>query len=105
MGVDPAPSARVASGPWNCLIPPRQRCAVQDSAATDISIRWLSFMSASHHPTDLHRRQQRLKKRTKLRARIAAGPASARAALEARILKTYSAFNIPQQAKPPVETV
>ena len=85
--------------------PAAAACAVQDRAATDISIRWLSFMSASHRPTDLHRRQLRLKKRNKLRARSAAGPASARAALEARILKTYSAFDIPQQAKPPTEPV
>jgi len=47
-------------------------------------------MSASHHPTDIHLRQHRAKKRNKLRARIAAAPASARAALEARVLRTYS---------------
>jgi hypothetical protein len=33
-------------------------------------------MSASHHPTDIHLRQHRAKKRNKLRARIAAAPAS-----------------------------
>jgi hypothetical protein len=31
-------------------------------------------MSASHHPTDVHLRQHRAKKRNKLRARIAAAP-------------------------------
>jgi hypothetical protein len=29
-------------------------------------------VSASHHPTDIHRRQQRKKKRNKLHARISA---------------------------------
>lgn len=57
-------------------------------------------MSASHHPTDVHLRQHRLKKRNKLRARIAAAPAAtARAALEAKVLRTYSAFHIPQKEK------
>ena len=50
-------------------------------------------MSASHHPTDMHLRQHRLKKRNKLRARIAAAPANARAALEARVQRTYSPFH------------
>src|SRR4051812_28091698 len=36
------------------------------------------IMSASHHPTDIHLRQQRKKKRNKLRARIAAAPAVGR---------------------------
>jgi hypothetical protein len=31
-------------------------------------------MSASHHPTDIHLRQHRAKKRNKLRGRIAAAP-------------------------------
>lgn len=58
-------------------------------------------MSASHHPTDIHLRQHRLKKRNKLRARLAAAPAATtRAALEARLQKTYSAFHIPQKEKP-----
>jgi hypothetical protein len=50
-------------------------------------------MSASHTPTDIHLRQHRLKKRKKLRARIAAAPANGRAALEARVLRTYSPFH------------
>ena len=57
-------------------------------------------MSASHHPTDMHLRQHRLKKRNKLRARIAAAPASGRAALEARVLRTYSPFHSVTKAKP-----
>ena len=52
------------------------------------------IMSASHHPTDIHRRQQRKKKRNKLRARIAAAPAAvARGALEAKLQRTYSPFH------------
>jgi len=57
-------------------------------------------MSASHHPTDIHRRQQRKKKRNKLRARIAAAPAVGRAALEAKIERTYSRFHRPKESKP-----
>ena len=53
-------------------------------------------MSASHHPTDIHRRQQRRKKRNKLRARIAAAPAVGRATLEARVQRTYSPFHKPE---------
>lgn len=58
-------------------------------------------MSASHHPTDTHLRQHRAKKRDKLRARIAAAPASGRAALEARVQRTYSPFHIAMKEKPP----
>jgi len=58
-------------------------------------------MSASHRRTDIHRRQQRLKKRNKLRARIAATPPAGRAALEARVLRTYSAFHTAQKEKQP----
>ncbi|HEU4927151.1 MAG TPA: hypothetical protein VFT24_08885 [Vicinamibacterales bacterium] len=50
-------------------------------------------MSASHRPTDIHLRQHRTKKRNKLRARIAAAPATGRAALEARVQRTYSPFH------------
>jgi hypothetical protein len=50
-------------------------------------------MSASHHPTDVHLRQHRAEKRNKLRARIAAAPATGRAALEARLQRTYSPFH------------
>jgi len=60
-------------------------------------------MSASHHPTDMHLRQHRTKKRDKLRARIAASPVVGRAALEARVLRTYSPFHVPAKEKlPPV---
>jgi len=51
------------------------------------------IMSASHRPTDIHLRQHRLKKRNKLRARIAAASAAGRPALEARVLRTYSPFH------------
>ena len=62
-------------------------------------------MSASHHPTDLHLRQHRAKKRAKLRARIAAAPMVGRAALEAKVQRTYSAFHVPAKLKPPPATV
>ena len=58
-------------------------------------------MSASHHPTDIHLRQHRAKKRNKLRARIAAAPATGRAALEARVLRTYSPFHAMTKEKLP----
>ena len=57
-------------------------------------------MSASHKPTDTHLRQHRVKKRNKLRARIAAAPAVGRAALEAKVQRTYSRFHRPEEAKP-----
>lgn len=60
-------------------------------------------MSASHHPTDLHLRQHRTKKRDKLRARIAAASTTGRAALEAKVLRTYSPFHIQITAKPPLD--
>jgi len=57
-------------------------------------------MSASHHPTDIHLRQHRAKKRNKLRARIAAAPATGRAALEAKVQRTYSPFHSLMKEKP-----
>jgi hypothetical protein len=51
------------------------------------------IMSASHHPTDIHLRQHRAKKRNKLRARIAAVPTTDRTALEAKVQRTYSPFH------------
>jgi hypothetical protein len=61
-------------------------------------------MSASHRPTDIHLRQHRVKKRNKLRARIAAAPATGRAALEAKVQRTYSPFHSVTKEKlsPPV---
>jgi len=59
-------------------------------------------MSASHHPTDVHLRQHRAKKRHKLRARIAAAPAAERAALEAKVQRTYSpSHSITKEKLPP----
>ena len=61
-------------------------------------------MSASHHPTDIHLRRHRAKKRNKLRARIAAAPATGRAALEAKLQRTYSPVHATMKAKlPPAE--
>ena len=58
-------------------------------------------MSASHHPTDIHLRQHRAKKRNKLRARIAAAPATGRSALEAKLQRTYSPFHTMTKEKLP----
>ena len=62
-------------------------------------------MSASHHPTDIHLRQHRTKKRNKLRARIAAAPVTGRAALEAKLQRTYSPFHSMMKEKPPATVV
>ena len=60
-------------------------------------------MSASHRRTDIHLRQHREKKRDKLRARIAAAPATGRAELEAKLQRTYSPFHAMMKEKlPPV---
>jgi len=59
------------------------------------------IMSASHQSTDIHRRQHRLKKRNKLRAQIAAAPATGRAALEAKLQRTYSPFHLMAKEKLP----
>ena len=56
-------------------------------------------MSASLHPRDINRRQHRTEKRNKLRARLAAAPAGTRAALEARLQRTYPPGSGPQQLK------
>jgi len=58
-------------------------------------------MSASHRRTDIHLRQHRTKKRDKLRARIAAAPATGRSALEAKVLRTYSPFHSMKETLPP----
>jgi hypothetical protein len=58
-------------------------------------------MSASHHPTDIHLRQHRKKKRDKLRAQLAAAPTAGRAAIEAKLQRTYSLFHARTDEKPP----
>ena len=62
-------------------------------------------MSASHRPTDIHLRRHRAKKRDKLRARIAVAPATGRAALEAKLQRTYSAFHSMMKEKLPPAAV
>jgi len=47
-------------------------------------------MSGSLHPTEIHRRRHRKAKRNKLRAQLAAAPAVGRAAIEAKLQKTYA---------------
>jgi hypothetical protein len=54
-----------------------------------ISLRRSITMSASLHPGAIHRRQHRNAKRNKLRAQLAAAPAVGRAAIEAKLQKTY----------------
>ena len=56
-------------------------------------------MSASLHPTEIHRRQHRRAKRDKLRAQLAAAPAVGRAAIEAKLKKTYALGSGPQASK------
>ena len=56
-------------------------------------------MSGSLHPVEIHRRRHRAEKRDKLRARIAAAPVGGRAALEAKLQKTYAPGSGPQPSK------
>jgi hypothetical protein len=62
-------------------------------------------MSASHRPTDIHRRQHRVAKRNKLRARIAGAPATGRTAFEARLQRTYSTIHTMAKEKLPPTVV
>jgi len=56
-------------------------------------------MSGSLHPTEIHRRRHRKAKRNKLRAQLAAAPAVGRAAIEAKLKKTYAVGSGPQESK------
>ena len=56
-------------------------------------------MSASLHPREVHRRQHRKQKRDKQRAKLAAAPPAGRAAIEAKLLKTYPLGTGPQPPK------
>jgi hypothetical protein len=58
-------------------------------------------MSGSLHPTEIHRRRHRKKKRDKLRARLAASAGVGRAAIEAKLQKTYPPGSGPRAAKTP----
>lgn len=49
-------------------------------------------MSGSLHPAATHRRRHRQEKRNKLRAKLAAAPAGERAAIEAKLQRTYLLF-------------
>jgi uncharacterized protein DUF6800 len=59
----------------------------------------MTIMSASLHPTEIHRRQHRKAKRDKLRAKLAAAPPTGRAAIEAKLQKTYPLGSLPQPPK------
>jgi hypothetical protein len=56
-------------------------------------------MSGSLHPTETHRRRHRKEKRNKLRAQLRVAPAAGRAAIEAKLLKTYVLGSEPQPSK------
>lgn len=47
-------------------------------------------MSGSLHPTEIHRRRHRKEKRHKLRTKLEAAPAGERAAIEAKLQRTYA---------------
>ena len=49
-------------------------------------------MSGSLHPAEIHRRRHRQEKRNKLRAKLAAATAGERAAIEAKLQRTYLLF-------------
>jgi uncharacterized protein DUF6800 len=57
-------------------------------------------MSGSLHPTEIQRRRHRNEKRNKLRAQLAAAPAVGRAAIEAKLQKTYPFGSGPRPSKP-----
>ena len=57
-------------------------------------------MSGSSHTTEIQRRRRRTQKRNKLRAQLAAAPAAGRAAIEAKLHKTYPLGSGPQPPKP-----
>jgi Family of unknown function (DUF6800) len=56
-------------------------------------------MSGSLHPNEIHQRQHRKEKRNKLRAKLAAAPAGERAAIEAKLQRTYSVFHSTKPSK------
>ena len=76
----------------------RTRPGVSRSSTTDPAgrkyntARRIIIMSGSLHPADIRRRRHRKEKRDKLRAKLAAAPAVGRAAIEAKLQRTYSLF-------------
>ena len=52
--------------------------------------RRIIIMSGSLHSTEIHRRWHRKEKRNKLRAKLAAATVGERAAIEAKLQRTYS---------------
>jgi hypothetical protein len=61
--------------------------------------RSLIIMSGSLHPNEIHHRRHRKEKRHKLRAQLAAAPSVGRAAIEAKLQKTYALGCAPQPPK------
>jgi hypothetical protein len=67
------------------------RSSPTDPAGRDYNTaRRIIIMSGSLHPTEIHGRRHRKEKRNKLRAKLAAAPAGERAAIEAKLQRTYS---------------
>ncbi len=58
----------------------------------------------SRYSAEIHRRRHRTQKRNKLRAQLAAAPVVARAAIEAKLQKTYGFGAGPQPLTAPVLT-
>jgi hypothetical protein len=56
-------------------------------------------MSASLRPAEIGRRRQRTEKRRKLRAKLAAAPATERPAIEAKLQRTYTLLSAPKPTK------
>ena len=52
--------------------------------------RRIIIMSGSLHPAEIHRRRHRQEKRNKLRAKLAAASAGERAAIDAKLQRTYA---------------
>ena len=55
-------------------------------------------MSGSSHYSEINRRRHRKEKRAKLRAQLGAATGAGRAAIEAKLLKTYP-LGLPQASK------
>jgi len=56
-------------------------------------------MSGSSHYSEINRRRHRKEKRAKLRAQLGGATAAGRAAIEAKLHKTYP-LGLPQASKP-----
>jgi hypothetical protein len=76
-----------------------EHAADESRQRSTVSLRRSIIMSAGLHSTEINRRRHRKEKRDKLRAQLAAAPAAGRAAIEAKLLKTYPLGSGPQPSK------